>query len=81
MLSQRPTLPATLISARVARSGSLRANLLGSSELFLGDYKKAFTIDKDYEAVTAADIQRVAKKYFTEKNRTVATLIPEGKSK
>ena len=30
MLSQRPTLPATLISARVARSGSLRANLLGS---------------------------------------------------
>jgi len=58
-----------------------RANLLGSSELFLGDYKKAFTIDKDYEAVTAADIQRVAKKYFTEKNRTVATLIPEGKSK
>ena len=27
--------------------------------------------------MTAADIQRVAKKYFTEKNRTVATLIPE----
>jgi hypothetical protein len=27
--------------------------------------------------VTAADIQRVAKKYFVEKNRTVANLIPE----
>jgi predicted Zn-dependent peptidase len=29
------------------------------------------------EAITAADIQRVAKKYFVEKNRTVASLIPE----
>ena len=38
---------------------------------------RAFTIDKDFEAVTAADIQRVAKKYFTENNRTVATLIPD----
>ncbi len=56
-----------------------RANLLGTSEVMFGDYRKAFTIDKDYEAVTAADIQRVAKKYLTEKNRTVATLIPEGK--
>jgi predicted Zn-dependent peptidase len=42
---------------------------------------KTFTIDKDYQAVTAADIQRVAKKYFSEKNRTVATLIPEGAGK
>jgi zinc protease len=58
-----------------------RASLLGHYESIFGDYTKTFTIDKDYEAVTAADIQRVAKKYFTEKNRTVATLIPEGKSK
>jgi zinc protease len=58
-----------------------RANLLGTYEVMLGDYKKAYTIDRDYEAVTAADIQRVAKKYFSEKNRTVATLIPEGKGK
>jgi zinc protease len=56
-----------------------RASLLGHYDVILGDYTKAFTIDKDFEAVTAADIQRVAKKYFTEKNRTVATLIPEGK--
>jgi zinc protease len=58
-----------------------RANLLGISEVMLGDYMKTFTIDKDYQAVTAADIQRVAKKYFSEKNRTVATLIPEGPAK
>ena len=27
--------------------------------------------------LTAADIQRVARQYFTAKNRTVATLVPE----
>jgi len=54
-----------------------RANLLGSFEVFYGDYSKLFTADKEIEAVTAADIQRVAQKYFTAKNRTVATLVPE----
>jgi len=54
-----------------------RANLLGSYEVFYGDYAKAFDEDKRVEAVTAADIQRVAQKYFGAKNRTVATLVPE----
>jgi len=54
-----------------------RANLLGSYEIFHGDYAKLFTADKDIEAVTAADLQRVARRYFTPKNRTVATLVPE----
>jgi predicted Zn-dependent peptidase len=54
-----------------------RANLLGSYEVFQGDYAKAFDEDKRIEAVTVADIRRVAQKYFTSKNRTVATLIPE----
>jgi zinc protease len=58
-----------------------RASLLGHYDVLFGDYNKTFTIDKDFEAVTAADIQRVAKKYFTEKNRTVATLIPGGAGK
>jgi zinc protease len=56
-----------------------RANLLGSYEVFQGDYAKAFDEDKRVEAVTAADVQRVAQKYFGAKNRTVATLIPEAK--
>jgi zinc protease len=54
-----------------------RANLLGSYELFNGGYEKLFTADKDIEAVSVADIQRVARKYFGAKNRTVATLVPE----
>jgi zinc protease len=54
-----------------------RANLLGSYEIFHGDYKKLFTADRETEAVTAADVQRVARQYFTAKNRTVATLVPE----
>jgi zinc protease len=54
-----------------------RANLLGTYEVFEGDYNRLFKADKTIEAVTAADILRVAKTYFTAKNRTVATLIPE----
>jgi zinc protease len=54
-----------------------RANLLGEYEVFHGDYAKLFTADQEIEAVTPAAIQRVAQKYFTAKNRTVATLIPE----
>jgi len=54
-----------------------RANLLGSYEVFYGDFHKLATVDKEIEAVTAADVQRVARQYFTAKNRTVATLVPE----
>jgi zinc protease len=54
-----------------------RANLLGTYEVFEGDYAKLFQADKTIEAVTAADIQRIARLYFSPKNRTVATLIPE----
>jgi zinc protease len=54
-----------------------RANLLGDYEIYQGDYAKLFTEDRVIEAVTAADIQRVARQYFTARNRTVATLVPE----
>jgi zinc protease len=56
-----------------------RANLLGSYEVFRGDYRKLFEAQKELEAVSAADLQRVAKQYLTELNRTVATLVPEVK--
>jgi zinc protease len=54
-----------------------RANLLGTYEVYRGDYRKLFEAQKELEAVTAAGVQRVAKQYLTELNRTVATLIPE----
>jgi zinc protease len=54
-----------------------RANTLGAYEVFFGDYHKLFTAVESYNKVSKADIQRVAKKYLNEKNRTVATLVPE----
>ncbi len=54
-----------------------KANTLGSYEVFFGDYKKLFSAADEYAKVTIADVKRVATKYFTEKNRTVATLLPE----
>ncbi|HLJ44607.1 MAG TPA: pitrilysin family protein [Bryobacteraceae bacterium] len=58
-----------------------RANLLGTYEVFHGDYALLFTEEQRVDAVTAADVQRVAAKYLTDKNRTIAVLIPEEKSK
>jgi len=54
-----------------------RANILGSYEVFLGDYHRLFTAGAEYDKVRKADIQRVVKAYFGENNRTVATLVPE----
>jgi len=57
-----------------------RANLLGTFEVFYGDYAQMFSVEQRIEAVTPADVQRVAKKYLGEKNRTVAVLIPEAEA-
>lgn len=54
-----------------------RGFVLGYYEVIHGDYRKAFDVVKNYDAVTKEDIQRVAKKYFTDRHRTVITLIPE----
>jgi zinc protease len=62
---------------RQMKTISGRANLLGNFEIYYGDHKLLYNIDKAVAAVTAADVQRVASKYLTANNRTVATLIPE----
>ncbi len=54
-----------------------RANTLGRYEVFFGDYHKLFVAPENYAKVTKEDLQRVARTYFTDKNRTVATLVPE----
>jgi zinc protease len=62
---------------RQMKTISGKANTLGSYEVFFGDYRKLFSAADDYSKVTKDDVQRVARKYFSDKNRTVATLIPE----
>jgi zinc protease len=62
---------------RQMKTGSGRANQLGSYEVYFGDYHKLFDAAGAYQRVTREDVQRVAAKYFGENNRTVATLIPD----
>ena len=51
-----------------------KANTLGTYEVFFGDFKKMFEAPKAYEAVTGADIQRVAAEYLKKSRRTVGIL-------
>jgi zinc protease len=62
---------------RGMKTVSGRAGSLGNFEWFFGDYRKMFEIAERYNQVSAADVQRVARRYFHDKNRTVATLVPE----
>ncbi len=48
-----------------------KSNNIGTYEMFFGDYRKMFDAPANYNKVTAADVQNVAKKYFTKSNRTV----------
>lgn len=54
-----------------------KANTIGTYEVFFGDYRKLFSAASNYAQVTRDEVQRVAQRYFIEKNRTTATLIPE----
>jgi zinc protease len=62
---------------RVLRSINRRANQIGRYEVFFGDYHKLESVEQEYNKVSAADIQRVAREYFDANNRTVATLVPD----
>ena len=62
------------------KDNSRMAASLTFNEVVMGDWQKTFDIIKDVDAVTAADVQSVAKKYVTRKNRTVGELIPEGQT-
>jgi zinc protease len=58
-----------------------KANQLGATELVYGDFAKLFTIMDDTAAVTPDRIKAAAQKCFTEANKTVGKLIPEGGAK
>lgn len=54
-----------------------RATLLSDYEANWGSWKALFDYLPRHDKVTAADVQRVANKYFSDRNRTVVTLYPE----
>ncbi|VAX33322.1 hypothetical protein MNBD_NITROSPIRAE03-148, partial [hydrothermal vent metagenome] len=56
---------------------SFQARVLGMFEM-LGDWKLKDRYLEAIRGVTPKDVQRVSRKYFTEDNRTVGILIPEG---
>ncbi len=53
------------------------SNTIGIYELFFKDYKKLFSAPEDFKRVSKEEIQSVARKYFTKKNRTVGILFTE----
>jgi len=64
---------------RQMKTDNGRANAIGTYQVFFGDYQKLYEAACEYERVSAGDVRRIARVYFEEKNRTVATLIPEAK--
>jgi zinc protease len=54
-----------------------KALALGQSAVLLGDPNRVNTDLARLQAVTAADVQRVMKKYFTASNRLVIYYLPE----
>jgi len=54
-----------------------KSQTLGQAAVLLGDPNRVNTDLQRMQAVTAADVQRVAKKYFTDNNRYVFYYLPE----
>jgi zinc protease len=54
-----------------------KSQALGNYEVFFGDYRRLFNVPTEIAKLTVQDVQRVAKQYYNENNRTVATLITE----
>ena len=58
-----------------------KALALGEAAVLLGDVARVNTDLNRLQAITAADIQRVMKKYFTDTNRLVLYYLPEASKK
>ena len=58
---------------RERETNSGKAFAIGSAAVLMGDARRVNTDISRLQAVTAADIQRVMKKYFTDANRVVIT--------
>ena len=86
-LQRAPVLPRELIKAKNQmvsgfvfglESASGLAQQIGMSWIQTGDPGSWLRSLQKYEAVTAADIQRVAKKYLNESNLTIVVIPPRG---
>jgi len=58
-----------------------KAGQLGHYEIYYGGFEKLFTVMDDYAAVKVLSVGAAARKIFTENNKTVGRLIPEGGAK
>jgi zinc protease len=58
------------------QSNEARASEVGSFQIDTGDYNNIYNYPDKIQAVTAADVMRVANQYLTEWQRTVINLIP-----
>lgn len=54
-----------------------RASKIGRYEILFGDYREIMNVPGRYRAVTNDEVREAAKKYFSRRNRTVVTLVPE----
>lgn len=61
---------------QLSSNGGL-AGRLAFYQVLTGDWRQLFRRLEGIDKVTREDIQRVAKTYFTDRNRTVAYLVPE----
>lgn len=59
------------------KSHSRMAALLTYAEVILGDWRELFRQMEKIKAVTADDVQRVARKYLIKKNRTIGEIVPQ----
>jgi predicted Zn-dependent peptidase len=62
-------------------SSRSRANALGHFAVYYNDPALINSIWRKYDAVSPTDLQRVARHYFTENNRTVVTTSPKAPAK
>ena len=66
---------------RALRSNSGLASQLAMYQALAGDWRYVVTSRDKVAAVTAADVQRVAARYFTKSNRTVGVLVKKSQGK
>jgi predicted Zn-dependent peptidase len=68
-----------LVRAQLLRSLSTangRAHTIGQMEVMLGSWRAMLDLPDRYAAITAAEVQRVARKVFSPNLRNVVTLLP-----